>query len=345
MRRVDGRTEVVTDHPAARVVANPNPMMTSAEWRSYGIQRVLAHGNWLDQPIYDGDGNPLEIWPLCNDKAGLAFDESGKAWWLYKTDRVKGGAAALPYSEVLHIRGLSTDGWLGLSPIAAHKKLLGWNVSAEDFGLSFFVNGATASGVVSFPGDVKVMSEEAYRNFKRDFEQQHAGLGNSHKPIILEEGANFTPISISAENAQFLGTLKHLRSIICGIYRIPAHMVNDLEKATFANIEEQGIMYVSHTLNPWCVLIEQRLNMTLLRPEERASGYFFKHNLRGLMRGKFAEQMNSFATGIQNGVYNPNEARDLLDMNGYEGGEVYTRNSASTPVAAQQTQQTEGGQL
>lgn len=98
-------------------------------------------------------------------------------------------------------------------------------------------------------------------------------------------------------------------------------------------------MYVSHAVSPWCVVIEQRLNMTLLTAQERAAGYYFKHNLRGLMRGKFSEQMSSFQTGLQNGVYNPNEVRDLLDMNGYVGGEVYTRNTASAPVSAQSNQQ------
>ena len=272
-------------------------------------------------------------------RTGLQF-EKGELFYLYKTQLVQSGTAALRADSVLHNKGLSLDGILGLSPICAQKKALGLAVSAEDFGIEFFGNGAVMSGMLELPG---ALNDEPYERLKKSLNETYTGKGNRHKLLILEDGAKFSSVSVPANQAQFLETRKFQRSTVCGIYRVPAHMVNDLERATFSNIEEQGIMYVSNTLLPWCVSIEKRLAKTLLTPEERAAGYYFKHNLRGLMRGKFNEQMTSFSTAKQNGFMSANEVRAMLDMNPYEGGDLYTTNAATIPASGQQPQPTNGG--
>ncbi len=197
--------------------------------------------------------------------------------------------------DVLHIPGLGFDGLVGYSPIAMAKNAIGLAIATEEYGAKFFANGAAPSGVLEHPGTIKDPSK-----VREAWQSQFGGSSNSGKVAVLEEGMKYTPISISPEQAQFLETRKFQINEIARIFRVPPHMVGDLEKSSFSNIEQQSLEFVKYTLDPWVVRWEQSIMRTLLTAEEKKTLYV-KFNVEGLLRGDYASRMNGYATARQNG--------------------------------------------
>jgi HK97 family phage portal protein len=163
---------------------------------------------------------------------------------------------------------------------------------------------------------------------------QFGGSSNSGKVAVLEEGMKYTPISISPEQAQFLETRKFQINEIARIFRVPPHMVGDLEKSSFSNIEQQSLEFVKYTLDPWVVRWEQSIQRTLLSPEEKKR-YFVKFNLEGLLRGDYQSRMNGYATARQNGWMSANDIRELENLDripAEEGGDLYLINGNMLPL-------------
>ena len=190
--------------------------------------------------------------------------------------------------------GLGFDGLVGYSPIAMAKNAIGLSIATEEYGARFFANGATPGGILEFPGTVK-NPESIRESWNKGFSGN-----NAHKVAILEEGMKYTPISISPEQAQFLETRKFQIDEIARIFRVPPHMVGDLEKSSFSNIEQQSLEFVKYTLEPWIIRWEQSLNRALLSETEK-SDYFVKFNVDGLLRGDYQSRMNGYAIARQNG--------------------------------------------
>jgi HK97 family phage portal protein len=208
--------------------------------------------------------------------------------------------------DIFHVRGLSLNGWLGISPIAYARESIGLALATEKFGGQLFRNGAKMGGVLEHPGK---MSDEAYKRVKESFDLATSGE-NAHKTAILEEGTKFAKISITPEDSQFLETRKMQRSEIAGIYRVPAHMVNDLEKATFSNIEQQSLEFVTGALMPWLVRIEKAVRRDLLRPNERKT-YGARFGISALLRGDAISRSAYYHAGILDGWMTRNEARAI----------------------------------
>ena len=224
--------------------------------------------------------------------------------------------------------GLGFDGLVGYSPIAMAKNAIGLSIATEEYGAKFFANGATPGGLLEFPGTVK--NPDAIReSWNKGF-----SCGNSHKIAILEEGMHYTPISISPNEAQFLETRKFQIDEIARIFRVPPHMVGDLEKSSFSNIEQQSLEYVKYTLEPWIVRWEQALNRALLSDSEKAA-YFVKFNVDGLLRGDYQSRMNGYATARQNGWMSANDIRELENLDRIPaelGGDLYLINGNMTKL-------------
>lgn len=224
--------------------------------------------------------------------------------------------------------GLGFDGLVGYSPIAMAKNAIGLSIATEEYGAKFFANGATPGGLLEFPGTVK--NPDAIR------ESWNKGFSgsNSHKIAILEEGMHYTPISISPNEAQFLETRKFQIDEIARIFRVPPHMVGDLEKSSFSNIEQQSLEYVKYTLEPWIVRWEQALNRALLSDSEKPA-YFVKFNVDGLLRGDYQSRMNGYATARQNGWMSANDIRELENLDRIPaelGGDLYLINGNMTKL-------------
>ncbi len=239
------------------------------------------------------------------------------------------GEIILPAEQVLHILGLGFDGLVGYSPIAMAKNAIGLAVACDEYGASFFANGASPSAVLEHPGVIK--------NPERVREAWHRayGSGNAHKTAILEEGMKYTPISIPNNEAQFLETRKFQIEEIARLYRVPLHMIGDLDHATFSNIEHLSLEFVKYTLDPWLIRWEQSLMKALLSDSEKGR-YFIKFNVEGLLRGDYASRMSGYATARQNGWMSANDIHELEDMNlipDEDGGNLYLVNGSMSRLS------------
>jgi HK97 family phage portal protein len=236
---------------------------------------------------------------------------------------MKGSTVYLDPSEVLHIPGLGFDGLVGYSPIAMAKNAIGMAIACEEYGAKFFANGAAPGGVLEHPGTIKDP-----QRVRESWQSTFGGSGNANKIAVLEEGMKYTPIGISPEQAQFLETRKFQINEIARIFRVPPHMVGDLEKSSFSNIEQQSLEFVKYTLDPLVIRWEQTLSRTLFSEEEKKK-YFFKFNLEGLLRGDYASRMSGYATARQNGWMSANDIRELENLDRIsveEGGDLYLIN-------------------
>ena len=321
-------------HPLYKLLHDePNPEMTSFIFRETLMTHLLLWGNAYAQIIRNGKGEVLALYPLMPDRMRVDRDEYGQLYYEYMlsdsdANAKESGAVRLFTQDILHIPGLGFDGLVGYSPIAMAKNAIGMAIATEEYGAAFFANGATPSGILTHPGVIK--NPEAMR------ESWSKGFGgrNSHKVAILEEGMNYTPISITPNEAQFLETRKFQLNEIARIFRVPPHMVGDLEKSSFSNIEQQSLEFVKYTLDPWVSRFEQAMTRRLLTDDEKKK-YYIKFNVDGLMRGDYQSRMNGYATARQNGWMSANDIRALenLDLiSDEEGGNLYLINGNMLPL-------------
>ena len=304
----------------------PNPEMTSLELRETLMGHLALRGNAYANKVFDGAGRIIELWPLRPDKTEVKRSATGELYYEYTLP--SGEKRYLMAYEVMHIRGLSPDGLMGYNPIALARQAVGLAMATEEFGARFFGNGAKATTVLKHPGK---LSDKAFDRLTASWNERHQGLENAHRMAILEEGMDIVQVSIAPEDAQFLQTRKFQKSEIAGLYRIPPHMIADLEHATFGNIEHQSLEFVTYTLFPWLVRWEQAAYRDLLTPEERKR-YFVRFQVNALLRGDIASRYTAYATAHNNGWMSANEIRELEDMNPYDGGDAYLMPLNMVPV-------------
>ena len=295
----------------------PNPEMTSFVFRETLMSHLLLWGNAYAQIIRDGRGKVLALYPLLPDRMTVDRTTEGQLYFEYRKDT---GYVILRPEDILHIPGLGFDGLVGYSPIAMAKNAIGMAIATEEYGGKFFANGASPGGVLEHPGVVKDPAR-----IRESWNAVYQGSGNAHRIAVLEEGMKFQSIGIPPEQAQFLETRKFQTEEICRIFRVPPHLVANLDKATFSNIEHQSISFVVHTIRPWLVRLEQGMNKALLTPSEKGQ-YFVGFVVDGLLRGDYASRMQGYAIGIQNGFLSPNDVRTLENMNTIEHGDIYAMN-------------------
>ncbi|MGL5973053.1 MAG: phage portal protein, partial [Oscillospiraceae bacterium] len=255
-----GGKEKAFDHPLYRLLHDePNPEMSSFVFRETLMTHLLLWGNAYAQIIRNGKGDVVALYPLMPNKMTVDRDEHGQLYYQYNRSNdeaptMKGITVRLSPSDVLHIPGLGFDGLVGYSPIAMAKNAIGMAIACEEYGAKFFANGAAPGGVLEHPGTIK----DPHR-VREAWQSQFGGSGNANKIAVLEEGMKYTPIGISPEQAQFLETRKFQINEIARIFRVPPHMVGDLEKSSFSNIDQQSLEFVKYTLNPWVVRWEQSI--------------------------------------------------------------------------------------
>ena len=331
----DGGKEKAIDHPLYLLLHDePNPEMSSFVFRETLMTHLLLWGNAYAQIIRNGKGEVIALYPLMPDRMTVDRDRDGKLYYEYTVSAddaptVRGTVVRLKPSDVLHIPGLGFDGLVGYSPIAMAKNAIGMAIACEEYGAKFFANGAAPGGVLEHPGTIKDPGR-----VRESWQSTFGGSGNANKIAVLEEGMKYTPIGISPEQAQFLETRKFQINEIARIFRVPPHMVGDLEKSSFSNIEQQSLEFVKYTLEPWLVRWEQSIQRTLLSPEEKKQ-YFAKFNVEGLLRGDYASRMTGYATARQNGWMSANDIRELENMDripAEEGGDLYLINGNMLPL-------------
>ena len=331
----DGSKEKALDHNLYHIIHDePNPEMSSFVFRETLMTHLLLWGNAYAQIIRNGKGEIIALYPLMPNHMTVDRDSNGQLYYIYTrtTDEaptMEGVTVYLSPSDVLHIPGLGFDGLVGYSPIAMAKNAIGLAIATEEFGAKFFANGAAPSGVLEHPGTIKDPSK-----LRENWNATFGGSANSGKVAVLEEGMKYTQISISPEQAQFLETRKFQIDEIARIFRVPPHMVGDLEKSSFSNIEQQSLEFVKYTLDPWIIRWEQSMYRSLLNPDEKKK-YFFKFNLEGLLRGDYASRMSGYATARQNGWMSANDIRELENLDRIpkeDGGDLYLINGNMLPL-------------
>jgi len=334
----DGSKEKVLEHPLWRVLHDePNPEMTSFVFRETMMNHLLLTGNAYAQIIRNARGEVIALYPLMPDRMAVDRDSQGRLYYRYRKNsddapevsKNKQSDIIFAPSDILHVLGLGYDGLVGYSPIAMAKNAVGLAIAAEEYGAKFFANGAAPSGVLEHPGTIKDPER-----IRESWQSTFGGSANSNKIAVLEEGLKYTPIAISPEQAQFLETRKFQINEIARIFRVPPHMLADLEKSSFSNIEQQSLEFVKYTLDPWVIRWEQAMNKALLLDSEKRS-MFTKFNVDGLLRGDYASRMTGYATARQNGWMSANDIRELENLDRIPddlGGDLYLINGAMTKL-------------
>ena len=319
--------EKAIEHPIYYLLhSEPNPEMTSFVFRETLMSHLLLWGNAYAQIIRDGRGRVLGLYPLLPNKVIVNRNQHGELVYQYEKE---GQTYFLRSYEVLHIPGLGFDGIIGYSPIAMAKNAVGMAIATEEYGAKFFANGANPGGVLEHPGVVKDPAR-----IRESWNAVYQGSSNAHRVAVLEEGMKFQSIGIPPEQAQFLETRKFQINEIARIFRIPPHMIGDLEKSSFSNIEQQSLEFVMYTLDPWVVRWEQAIQRALFTEKEKRQ-YFVKFNVDGLLRGDYQSRMNGYAVGRQNGWLSANDIRELENPNRIPedlGGDLYLINGNMTKL-------------
>jgi len=332
--------EKAIDHPLYTLLHDePNPEMTSFVFRETLMCHLLLWGNAYAQVIRNGKGEVTALYPLLPSRMTVDRDERGQLFYRYQRGsdeksasgkKAKTETVILLPSDVLHIPGLGFDGLVGYSPIAMSKNAIGLAIAAEEYGSKFFANGAAPAGVLETPTLIKDISK-----LRDSWNEAYGGSGNAGKVAILEQGVTFKPISMSPQDSQLLETRKYQLDEIARIFRIPPHMIGDLDKATFSNIENQSLDFVKYTLDPWVSRWEQSLSRALLLPTEKGK-MFIRFNVDGLLRGDYKSRMEGYAIGRQNGWMSANDIRELENQDlipAEAGGDLLLVNGNMLPLS------------
>ena len=295
-----------------------NPDMTSVTFRETLMAHVVLWGNGYAEIERDRAGRVISLWPLLPDRTWPVRKDK----ILRYITRVGTEEITLPSDRVLHIPGLGFDGLRGYSPMTLHRQAVGLGLAGEEFGARFFGSGARPSGVLEFDG--KFPDQASREAFREQFAAVQQGLGNAHRTAVLEAGMKWHQTSIPPNDAQFLETRQFQVREIARIFRVPPHLIGDLDNATFSNIEHQGLEFVVYTLRPWLVKWEQAINQSLI-PANEQSTIFAEFLVDGLLRGDIASRYTAYATGRQNGWLSANDVRELENQNPLPGaqGDVY----------------------
>ena len=290
----------------------PNNYQNKITFFEYIMMSICTDGNSYVQIVRDGSGRPSQLIPISPDTVDVVIND-GELF--YQIDSV----GILDSADVLHFKTLTDNGIDGISPIDQCKKALSWGLNVEEFGDTFFKNGAKPSSVLSTD---RALSEQAIERLKNSFSNTYAKLKNSNSTIILEEGLAFKPISISPEQAQFLSSRQFGIEEVARIFNIPPHMLKDLSKSSFNNIEMQSQEFVTYTLKPYITRLENEMNYKLFRSNE-VGKTFIEFNLNGLLRGDVKTRNEAYKTAITNGYMSINEVRQKENLNSIEGGDKH----------------------
>jgi len=316
-KRPDGGKSNADGHYLQEILHDlTNPETTSFEFRETMMGHLALWGNAYAEIQRTKSGRVMALWQLRPDRMSV---ERKNGMIVYKYLLPDGTTPHFSPGQIMHLRGLSHDGLVGYSPIALARQAVGLALATEEFGGRFFRNGARPGMVLEHPG---LLGEEALERLRDSVYSHHQGLSNAHRLMILEEGMKLETIGIPPNDAQFLETRKFQLSEIARIFRVPPHMLADLERATFSNIEQQNIDFVVHTIRPWLVRWEQAIRRDLFAPNERKR-YFAEFVVDGLLRGDVESRYNAYATARQNGWMSANDIRRLENMNPVDGGDVY----------------------
>ncbi len=313
--RKTGESREPIDHPVGDLFAGQaNPEMAGHIFRETMQGHLEARGNAYAEIVHDKNGFPIELWPIHPSDMQLQRNPNKALEYIYVPTGEK-----LPAWKVFHLRGLGSNGLVGYSVIKLAKESFGLTAAAEEYGSRYFGEGTNLGGFLQLP-EGKALSDEAFKRLKAQMNQKYKGLQKSHGLIVLEGGARYEKIGLSPEDSQFLETRKFQVTEIARWFRFPPHMIGDLEKATFSNIEHQGMEAVRYSWLPRVTRWEAEISSKLLFNPVSDRGVFVRFNLDGLLRGDIKTRYESYHLAMSDGWMNADEARAREDMGPQEDG-------------------------
>ncbi|EKT4528881.1 phage portal protein [Pseudomonas putida] len=306
----------------------PNGYMTAQEFWELMVACLCLRGNFYAYKV-KALGNVVELLPINPDRVQPKLKDD---WSVEYKVTFNSGPETLSQDEIWHVRLITLDGLVGLNPIAYARQTLGLGQAMDAHAAKLFTNGAVASGVLSTS---EQLTDDAFNRLKTQFQGEHMGVANAYKPMILEMGLDWKPISLNAQDTQFIESKRLTEAQICGLFRVPPHLVANMDKMTLNNVEQLGMSFVNYSLVPYLTRIEHRIQVGLLSEKDRLNHYA-KFNAGGLMRGDLKGRYESYGKGIQWGILSPNDCRELEDLNPRDGGDVYLTpmNMTTKPEAA-----------
>lgn len=315
--RIDRGKRQARDHPLYTVLKNrPNPYQTSSEWRETMQAHLGLWGNAYSEIVFDGRGRAVQLWPLRPDRMkDIKIKADGSLEYIYQVN--DGQLVTVPGRLIFHVKALSTDGLRGISPITQCREAIGLALAAQEYGARWFGNGARPSGVLQTP---QKLSNEAHGRLKGSWNATYQGLTNANRVAILEEGLTYQQIGLPPEDSQFLETRQFQVAEVARIFNVPPHLIGDLSKATFSNIEHQSIDFLEHSVRPWLVKWEERILLSLF-PEAEQGRYYAEFNVDGLLRGDIKSRYEAYSIGRQNGWLSADDIRERENMNPLDDGQ------------------------
>jgi HK97 family phage portal protein len=308
-----------TKHPLYPMLhLRPNPEQTRIQMWEALMAHLLLWGNCYCHIQQDLLGRPIALWPLDPSRMEVTRPvANGPLVYEYRlTD--SGEKLYFPSWEILHIAGLGFNGTIGYSIISLAREGIATGLAYEEYAGRFFSNNATPAGFIEIPGDV---SDSQVKAIRSDWYKNYGGVSRSQLIGVIGQGMKFNPISINHTDAQYLESRKFTVTEVCRWFNIAPHMIFDLERSTNNNIEQQSLESVIYTFRPWCVRIEQAIQVKLIA-ENNVS---VEHRLEGLLRGDTAARTAYYIAGIQNGWLCPNDIRELETLELIEDGDIYLR--------------------
>jgi len=308
-RTADGKNRAAS-HPLYRLLHDaPNPEMTSMSWRQTIMLHLCLWGNHYSEIERNSAREPVALWPITPWRVSLKR-VNGQLVYAVMLDS---GVVNVPFADMVHVKGLSYDGLIGLPPLRAAKEAIGLGLAAQKYAAKFFANDARPGGILEHPGQ---LSDEAATRLRKSFERTHEGLDNKFRVAVLEEGMKFNAVGVPPEDAQLLETRKFGVSEIARYFRMPLHKISDLDRSTNNNIEHQAIEFVTDTIRPWLVNIEQELSFKLF-----SGDYFPEFLIEGLLRGDIKTRYEAYAIGRQWGWLSVDDIRARENMNKLPNGQ------------------------
>lgn len=332
-KRKDGTRDTSSDLPVFDILhSRPNDDMSAFGYKETCLAHLNTGGNSVSVKLKNAFGDFIGLYPLDWPKVTIERKD-GALRYIYRDN---GKETVYSRDEVFHVPGMSFDGIIGVSPLEYMANSIILGLSYEKFGINFYKNGAHSSGVFETPGE---LSDTSFSRLKDELRKNYAGLMNAGRPMILEGGLKFNGLTIKPVDAELLDSKKFGIEDVARCYRVPLHLIQNLDRATNNNIEHQSLEFVMYTMLPWFKRYEENANCWLLTPRERKQGYYLEFKLDGLLRGDAKSRAEAYAQGRQWGWLSVNDIRKMENMPPIPNGDIYLQPSnmieAGATVSAQ----------
>ncbi len=326
-RTAAGGRERASDHRVEALLTTPNDWTDGALLRTDMTLSLAAYGEAFAFVNRGADGCPVEMIRLDHGSVSVETDRLTMEPAYHLID-ANGSRRPVDRRDILHVRSMGLRGHTPLRPIMEAREAIGLAAVLEAYAAGLFGRGCRPAGVLKIPGK---LGDAPQQRLRVSLTQNYAGAGNAGKLLLLEDGVTFEPHQLTSADSQFLEMRRFQLQEIARVWRVPLHLLGDLERTTHNNAESMGQAFLTFTLLPYLKLWQGALNRMLFTPEERRS-YYIEFNVDDLARADLGVRMQAYATAISHGIYNPNEVRGMENRDGYQGGEVYTRPLNAGPM-------------